>query len=42
MRSRRPRCSPRREGVGMPLLAGASGWLLAGRKPDVIARQPVD
>jgi len=28
--------------VGLPLAAGAGGWLLAGREPDVIARQPLD
>ncbi len=28
--------------VGLPLVAAAGGWLLAGRDPDVIARQPLD
>jgi putative ABC transport system permease protein len=28
--------------VGPPLVAGAGGWLLAGREPDVISRQPLD
>jgi putative ABC transport system permease protein len=28
--------------VGLPLIAGAGGWLLAGREPDVISRQPLD
>jgi len=28
--------------VGLPLVAAAGGWLLAGREPDVIARQPLD
>jgi putative ABC transport system permease protein len=28
--------------IGLPLLAGAGGWLLAGRQPEVIARQPLD
>jgi putative ABC transport system permease protein len=28
--------------AGLPLAAGAGGWLLAGREPDVIARQPMD
>jgi putative ABC transport system permease protein len=28
--------------VGLPLAAGAGGWLLAGREPQVIARQPLD
>jgi putative ABC transport system permease protein len=27
---------------GLPLLAAAAGWLLAGRKPLVIARQPIE
>jgi putative ABC transport system permease protein len=26
---------------GLPLVAGAAGWLLAGREPRVIARQPL-
>jgi putative ABC transport system permease protein len=28
--------------VGLPLIAGAAGWLLAGREPEAIARQPLD
>ena len=28
--------------VGLPLIAAAGGWLLAGREPEVIARQPLD
>ena len=28
--------------IGLPLLAAAGGWLLAGREPEVIARQPLD
>jgi putative ABC transport system permease protein len=28
--------------AGLPLVAAASGWLLAGREPEVIARQPLD
>jgi putative ABC transport system permease protein len=28
--------------VGLPLVAAAGGWLLAGREPEAIARQPVD
>jgi putative ABC transport system permease protein len=28
--------------VGLPLVATAGGWLLAGREPEVIARQPLD
>jgi len=27
--------------IGLPLIAAAGGWLLAGRKPQVIARQPL-
>ena len=27
---------------GLPLVAAAGGWLLAGREPQVIARQPLD
>jgi putative ABC transport system permease protein len=27
---------------GLPLIAAAAGWLLAGREPKVIARQPLD
>ncbi len=27
--------------VGMPLVAAAGGWLLAGREPDAMARQPI-
>jgi hypothetical protein len=28
--------------VGMPLIAVAVSWLLAGREPHVIARQPLE
>lgn len=28
--------------VGMPVIAVAAGWLLAGREPPVIARQPLE
>jgi putative ABC transport system permease protein len=28
--------------LGLPLVAAAGGWLLSGREPDVIARQPLD
>jgi putative ABC transport system permease protein len=28
--------------VGLPVLAAAFGWLLAGREPPAIARQPLD
>jgi putative ABC transport system permease protein len=28
--------------VGMPLIAAAAGWLLAGREPPAIARQPLE
>jgi putative ABC transport system permease protein len=28
--------------AGLPLLAAAGGWLLAGREPEAIARQPLD
>ena len=28
--------------IGLPLVAAAGGWLLAGRQPDVISRQPLD
>jgi putative ABC transport system permease protein len=28
--------------VGLPLAAAAGGWLLAGREPEAIARQPLD
>lgn len=28
--------------VGMPLLAAAGGWLLAGRQPDAMTRQPIE
>jgi len=27
---------------GLPLAAAAAGWLLAGREPKVIARQPLN
>ncbi len=29
-------------GVGMPLIAVAAGWLLAGREPAAIAHQPIE
>jgi putative ABC transport system permease protein len=28
--------------IGLPLIAAAGGWLLAGREPEVISRQPLD
>ena len=28
--------------IGLPLVAAGAGWLLAGREPEVIARQPLD
>jgi putative ABC transport system permease protein len=28
--------------VGLPLVATAGGWLLAGREPPLIARQPIE
>jgi putative ABC transport system permease protein len=28
--------------VGLPLVATAAGWLLAGRQPSGIARQPIE
>jgi putative ABC transport system permease protein len=28
--------------VGLPLAATAGGWLLAGREPPTIARQPLE
>jgi putative ABC transport system permease protein len=28
--------------IGLPLVAAAGGWLLAGREPAVISRQPLD
>ncbi|HTJ76945.1 MAG TPA: FtsX-like permease family protein [Acidimicrobiales bacterium] len=28
--------------IGLPLVAAAAGWLLAGRQPAVIARQPLE
>jgi putative ABC transport system permease protein len=28
--------------VGMPLIAVAAGWLLAGRQPSAIAHQPIE
>jgi putative ABC transport system permease protein len=28
--------------IGLPLAAAAAGWLLAGREPDVISRQPLE
>ena len=28
--------------AGLPLVAAGGGWLLAGREPEVIARQPLD
>jgi hypothetical protein len=28
--------------VGMPVIAAVVGWLLAGREPAVISRQPLE
>ncbi len=28
--------------IGLPLVAAVGGWLLAGREPEVISRQPLD
>jgi putative ABC transport system permease protein len=28
--------------IGLPLVAAAGGWLLAGREPEAISRQPLD
>ena len=28
--------------IGLPLIAAAAGWLLAGREPPLIARQPIE
>ena len=28
--------------IGLPLTAAVAGWLLAGREPEAIARQPLD
>jgi putative ABC transport system permease protein len=28
--------------IGLPLIAAVAGWLLAGREPEVISRQPLD
>ncbi|MGO9187224.1 MAG: FtsX-like permease family protein [Streptosporangiaceae bacterium] len=28
--------------IGLPLIAAVGGWLLAGREPEAIARQPLD
>ena len=28
--------------AGLPLVAAAGGWLLAGREPPLIARQPIE
>jgi putative ABC transport system permease protein len=28
--------------IGMPLAASIVGWLLAGREPPTIARQPIE
>jgi putative ABC transport system permease protein len=28
--------------IGLPLIAAATGWLLAGREPPLIARQPIE
>jgi putative ABC transport system permease protein len=28
--------------IGLPLTAAAGGWLLAGREPPLIARQPIE
>ena len=28
--------------LGLPLIAAAGGWLFAGRKPPLVARQPIE
>jgi putative ABC transport system permease protein len=28
--------------IGLPLVAAVGGWLLAGRDPEFISRQPLD
>jgi hypothetical protein len=28
--------------VGMPLIAAAAGWLLGGRAPSALSRQPLE
>ena len=28
--------------AGLPLIAAAGGWVVAGREPEAIARQPLD
>jgi putative ABC transport system permease protein len=28
--------------VGMPVVATLGGWLLAGRQPPLVSRQPID
>ncbi|MGH3173468.1 MAG: hypothetical protein ACRDPF_06320, partial [Streptosporangiaceae bacterium] len=28
--------------IGLPLIAAVGGWLLAGREPPLIARQPIE
>jgi putative ABC transport system permease protein len=28
--------------IGLPLIAAVAGWLLAGREPPLIARQPIE
>ncbi|HEV2260064.1 MAG TPA: FtsX-like permease family protein [Streptosporangiaceae bacterium] len=28
--------------IGLPLIASVAGWLLAGREPEAVARQPLD
>ena len=28
--------------VGMPVIAAVVGWLMAGREPPVISRQPLE
>ncbi len=28
--------------IGMPLIAAAAGWLLAGREPAAIAHRPIE
>ena len=28
--------------LGLPLIAAVAGWLLAGREPPLIARQPIE
>jgi putative ABC transport system permease protein len=28
--------------LGLPLIAAAAGWLLAGRQPPAMSRQPIE